>query len=291
MQNGYDIMKHILYFLFIWLLIGSLIGAFGFGLISIIDKIPVKEVANTYDKKLSYILIFQFVGLIATMVTIYFFLKKEQINILDIGLKFKYPGSIMQGFIFGALPILLVAAILFFSDEIRFSVTYLSIRNFLVYFLILIIGSLNEEILTRGYVLRYLMLKKNKYAALVLSSLLFASFHIANDNLSILPFLNIFLSGIFLGLFYVYFQNLWFSISAHFAWNFFQGPILGSAVSGLKTDSLIKQSLIGKEFITGGSFGFEASIISTVVLLLFICLLYLFCNKYPVLRKHKLITA
>jgi uncharacterized protein len=291
MQNGYDIMKHILYFLFIWLLIGSLTGAFGFGLISMIDKIPVKEVANTYDKKLSYILIFQFVGLIATMVTILFFIKKEQINILNIGLKFKYPGSIMQGFIFGALPILLVAAILFFSDEIRFSVTYLSIRNFLVYFLILIIGSLNEEMLTRGYVLRYLMLKKNKYTALVFSSLLFASFHIANDNLSILPFLNIFLSGIFLGLFYVYFQNLWFSISAHFAWNFFQGPILGSAVSGLKTDSFLKQTLVGKELITGGSFGFEASLICTVVLLFFIYLLHLFCNKHRTFGKHKLITA
>lgn len=178
------------------------------------------------------------------------------------------------------MPVILIALILFFRNQIDISFNHFNFRNFTLYFFVLIIGSLNEELLTRGYVLRYLMQKKNRYTALMLSSLLFATFHISNENLTIVSFLNIFLSGIFLGLFYMYFQNLWFSIAAHFAWNFLQGPILGSAVSGLKTESILKQTLIGNNLITGGAFGFEGSIICTFMLILFIYLLYLFSTKY-----------
>ncbi|MGM9475031.1 lysostaphin resistance A-like protein [Pedobacter sp. GSP4] len=274
-------MKHILYFLFIWLLVGALMGSFGFGLIALFDKIPIREVANTYDKKLSYILIFQFVNLLATTVTIFIFLKKEQIGIMDIGLRYKYPISTLQGFIFGSLPIMLIAMILLLRKETSFVINNFSSHNLVLCFFIFVIGALTEEILTRGYVLRYLMQKKNKYWALVLSSILFALFHISNDNLSYIAFLNIFLSGIFLGLFYIYFKSIWFSVSAHFAWNFFQGPVLGSGVSGLKTESLLKQTLTGPDLITGGAFGYESSVVCTLILILFIFLLYLFCKKYP----------
>ncbi|MCX2573928.1 CPBP family intramembrane glutamic endopeptidase [Pedobacter sandarakinus] len=280
-------MKYIIYFLLVWILIGALIGSFGFGLISLIDKITFREAINVYDKKVSYILIFQFVSLISTVITMLIFLKREQLNILDIGLKLEYHKSILQGFIFGALPVILVLLILYFSGKIDMSSAQFTPLNFSSYFFIFIVGSLNEELLTRGYVLRYLMLNKNKYSALILSSILFAVFHVANDNLSIIPFLNIFLSGLFLGIFYIYFKNLWFSISAHFAWNFFQGPILGSPVSGLKTESIFKQTLNGPDYITGGKFGFEASIICTLLLLVFIYLLYLFCESRAKGIAHK----
>ena len=273
------IMKHILYFLFIWFLIGALIGSFGFGLIALIDHIPIKEVMGIYDKKLSYIFVFQCLGIISTLVTIFIFLKKEEIGILDIGLRLESGSILWKGLFFGAIPVFFIGFILYLKKDIRYSSNAYDKLNILIYFFVLIIGSLNEEILTRGYVLRNLMLRKNKYLSLLYSSVLFALFHINNDNLSVMPFINIFLAGIFFGLFYIYFKNLWFSIFAHFAWNFVEGPILGSAVSGLKTDSIFKQIHLGKEIYTGGAFGFEASIICSFVLVIFIGLLYLFCEK------------
>ncbi|MFD2288963.1 CPBP family intramembrane metalloprotease [Pedobacter petrophilus] len=273
-------MKHILYFLFIWFLAGSIIGVFAMGIIALIDGITINEVLKSYTKNIYYIFDFQIVGFLVTvLVVLYFLHKEEQIGFWDIGLKIDSFKSLILGFVFGGLPVSLVALTLYLNHSIVFKLSIYKNHNILIYFFILILVALNEEILTRGYVLRYLLLKKNKYVALLLSSILFATFHIPNDDFALISFINIFLSGMFLGLFYIYFKNLWFSISAHFAWNFFEGPVLGSAVSGLKTDSILKQDLLGKDLFTGGKFGFEASIVCTIVLIIFIYLLYLFCEK------------
>ena len=49
-------------------------------------------------------------------------------------------------------------------------------------------------------------------------------------------------------------------MGSHWSWNYFQGPIFGFAVSGGDTPSLIKPVIQGSDWLTGGSFGAEASI-------------------------------
>ena len=56
----------------------------------------------------------------------------------------------------------------------------------------------------------------------------------------------------------------------HLTWNFFQGPIFGFEVSGIESESIIKQSVTGNEILTGGSFGFEGSILATVGIIIMI---------------------
>ena len=119
----------------------------------------------------------------------------------------------------------------------------------------------------RGYVLTNLMASMNKYWALVASSVIFSVMHLANDNVSILPTVNLFLAGILLGIYTIHKRNLWFPIAMHFTWNFMQGPVLSFEVSGLKTDSFINQEIAGYELMTGGEFGFEGSILLTVMML------------------------
>ena len=111
------------------------------------------------------------------------------------------------------------------------------------------------------------MASMNKYWALVASALLFSAMHLGNDNTSLLSTANIFLARIMLGIYTIHKGNLWFPIAMHFTWNFFQGPILGFEVSGTKMESVVNQKVSGNPLITGGEFGFEGSLLLTIMMI------------------------
>lgn len=281
-------MKHVFIFLIIWFLFSCVFGFLGLAVFSAIHKISLKEALVLYETKTLYIFLFEFIGTLSTIITVLLFCKIEEISIINIGLNWISPKYILDGFIFGSLPIILIYAILSFTYKSSYAFLNYNLQNIIVYTLLLVLGSFNEEILTRGYILRYLLKSKTKIFSLLMSSIIFSFFHLFNNNFNYVSFVNIFLAGVFLGVFYIYFQNLWFSISAHFAWNFFQGPIFGSPVSGLKTESILTQNLVGSGLLTGGKFGFEASIICTFLLLLFIYLLYIYCKRnVMIINLHK----
>ena len=141
------------------------------------------------------------------------------------------------------------------------------------YLFLFAVVSLNEEIAIRGYILQNLSSSFNKYLALALSSVVFMIMHLGNPNMSIIPLLNLFLAGLFLGIYCIHRKNLWFPIGAHFTWNYFQGPVFGFEVSGNEVNSIFIQNIDGSDLITGGQFGFEGSIILTVFMIT--CIIYL----------------
>jgi membrane protease YdiL (CAAX protease family) len=147
--------------------------------------------------------------------------------------------------------------------------------NWLAYLFLFLIVAFNEEILIRGYVLTNLMDSMNKYTALATSAVIFLLMHLSNDNLSLIPLVNLFLAGIMLGIYTIHKGSLWFPIGMHFSWNFFQGPILGFSISGLKVDSVISQEFNGSTLMTGGDFGFEGSLLLTIMMLVSISILQL----------------
>ena len=160
---------------------------------------------------------------------------------------------------------------------ILFILGYLSVDGFsfplgsiILYLILFVVVSLHEEIMIRGYILNNLMQSMNRYVALSLSSLVFMTIHLLNPNVSFLSVVNLFLAGIVLGIYYIHKSNLWLPIGMHLTWNFFQGPVFGFEVSGIETKSIIGQSIRGNELITGGSFGFEGSILATILILIMI---------------------
>nr|MDE6348537.1 CPBP family intramembrane metalloprotease [Bacteroides sp.] len=84
------------------------------------------------------------------------------------------------------------------------------------------------------------------------------------------PFLNIVLAGCFLGASYVYTRNLCFPITLHWFWNWIQGPLLGYNVSGNEfgQESLLVVRFPVDSLINGGSFGFEGSVLCSVLLII-----------------------
>ena len=138
--------------------------------------------------------------------------------------------------------------------------------SFLMLTVAMILVAVNEELLVRGYLLGNLMTSTNKYVALLLSSLIFSIFHLLNPNSSSIGLINIVLAGMLLGIYYIHERNLWFPIGLHFSWNLFQGGVYGSQVSGVKVASVVTIDATGDPLLTGGSFGFEASLVTTVIL-------------------------
>ena len=91
-----------------------------------------------------------------------------------------------------------------------------------------------------------------------------------NPNVAFLPMLNLVLGGLLLGASYLYTRNLWFPVSLHFFWNWIQGPVLGYEVSGNRfCETLFSLRLPANNLINGGAFGFEGSLVCTVLATLF----------------------
>lgn len=142
-------------------------------------------------------------------------------------------------------------------------------------FFLFMLVAVTEEMMMRGYILgRMLRTRMNKFLALFISSLLFASMHLMNPNVTFLSMLNLVLAGMLLGASFLYTRNLWFPISLHLFWNWIQGPVLGYEVSGNKFGlSLLNLRLTDNTLINGGAFGFEGSLICTVLMVVFAALI------------------
>ena len=140
--------------------------------------------------------------------------------------------------------------------------------SLLISFVFFLLVAITEEFALRGFVLeRMLQGGVNKFWALFLSATLFSLVHIANPNFDFLSFINILLAGILLGSSYIYTRNLCFPIALHWFCNWIQGPVLGYEVSGNKfCDGLLTLYLPETNLINGGAFGFEGSILCTVLM-------------------------
>jgi hypothetical protein len=75
-------------------------------------------------------------------------------------------------------------------------------------------------------------------------------------------------------------RRLWLCIGTHIAWNFTQGGIFSVTVSGGEIKGLLSSRMVGPDWLTGGTFGAEASVVALgLCLAAGIVLLVLAINK------------
>jgi uncharacterized protein len=116
-----------------------------------------------------------------------------------------------------------------------------------------------EELLWRGYAFQVLVQGTGKIPAVVIAAALFGVAHLANPNANALGTLNTMLAGVWLSVAYLRTRSLWLPISLHTAWNFSEGFLFGFPVSGLRCpETILRLSLQGPAWITGGDYGPEA---------------------------------
>ena len=125
-----------------------------------------------------------------------------------------------------------------------------------------------EELVFRGYFFQNLVAGTNLVWAIVISSLVFGLIHILNPDGTIMGGILIVL--ITPQLIYAYLKTgqLWLPMGLHLGWNFFQASIFGFAASGNVSPSLISQSPVGPEWLSGGKFGAEGSVLIIPVTIL-----------------------
>ena len=134
-----------------------------------------------------------------------------------------------------------------------------------------------EEVATRGWLLTRIAARTNLPLAIAISSSLFGILHLGNAGVTFLSVLNIILDGVLAGLLFIYTDSIWLVVAQHGTWNYVQGNLLGFQVSGTGADASIFSFTMGDGpvWLTGGAFGAEGSIITTLVLLLSVLIVYL----------------
>jgi len=169
---------------------------------------------------------------------------------------------------------------LLFTNQMELVAIRLSAPDLFYSLGLFVFVAITEEVLCRGYILNNLMVSFNKYAALIISAVIFSLMHLANPNANSIGLLNIFLSGLLLGLPYILTKKLWFPIALHFSWNFFQGPVFGFNVSGMEISKLIETKYNTANIWNGGEFGFEGSLLSVILIALaLVVIFFLFRNR------------
>jgi len=228
--------------------------------------------------------ILQIFTLSALVFLIYIFRKYlDRKTIISLGLSFKNrKKDLFYGFVMAFSIIGSGFLILYLTGHVSVVHIKMNIPDSLFSLIILTMAAFEEEIFIRGYILNNLMTVTNKYLALIISSVIFALFHVLNYGISFLSMANLFFAGILLGSFYIFTKNLWLPFSLHLFWNFLQGPVFGFHVSGQKFESIFFIKNMGNSIINGGKFGFEGSVICTIILVISIPLIILYFEHYRI---------
>ena len=264
-------LRAVLFFISFFIFV-SLFDLVGIAIVSFMTEYSFKEyITDTAllmeNKMMLLMMVCQLVGTLFTVWLFQRYINREPFS--SIGIEFNgYEDDFIFGLLIGFGLIVTGFGILIIFNFISISSLQFSFIDQLFYLCLFAVVSLNEEIAMRGYILQNLSSSFNKYIALAMSSLVFMIMHIGNPNMSAIPLFNLFLAGLFLGIYCIHRKNLWFPIGAHFTWNYFQGPVLGFEVSGNEVNSLFIQRLDGSDLITGGQFGFEGSIILTTFMII-----------------------
>lgn len=127
-----------------------------------------------------------------------------------------------------------------------------------------------EELLSRGIIFRIAEEGIGTWWSIVLSAFIFGFMHLGNANATVFSSVAIALTaGVILAMLYVITRQLWVPIGMHIGWNFTLGGIYGAPVSGGIPGGIVQSHFSGPEWLTGGAFGPEASVISLSVFMVF----------------------
>ncbi len=134
--------------------------------------------------------------------------------------------------------------------------------------ILLFCGAMGEEVAFRGYILQVLMRGYGTWAAIFSIGAVFGLLHAYNPGATTPGIVNTALFGILFGAAILRTHDLWLSIGMHFGWNVIL-PFLGVELSGL-TIRVTGYKLVWKAGIlwSGGEYGPEASVLTSVVLVL-----------------------
>lgn len=193
-------------------------------------------------------------------------------------------GEYFSGFFVGAIMFAAVIGFNLLLGGASFegvSLTAAAVPMIIVMLLGFIIQGAGEEFLFRGYLLVSMARREKMAAAIFWSSFIFGIMHVMNPGISVIAMINLILFGVFAAIYFLKRGNIWGVCAMHSAWNFVQGNVFGLPVSGTNAEGSVFEFSLVKEkaVISGGDFGPEGGLVTTVVLLIAIGVVLCLRNK------------
>lgn len=176
----------------------------------------------------------------------------------------------LRGLGWGAAMILAALAIACLTGGMRFDGLNGQIAwgALLLFFIGFLFQGMSEEVICRGVIMVSAANRAPLWIGVALNSVLFAAMHLFNNGLTVLSFVNLILFGLFASAYFLRMDSVWGIGALHTAWNFFQGNVLGIEVSGQPvTETVAHFSAVegSAPAFSGGAFGLEGSIATTIV--------------------------
>ncbi|MDT7779029.1 MAG: protease family protein [Acidobacteriota bacterium] len=201
------------------------------------------------------------------------------------------------GLIVGGASVCIAALVGVFAGGYRFtlpeSFDAAALSRTIVYSgLVFLLGAASEEMIFRSYPLQTLMRSWPVWVALIPVSVPFALVHLYNPNVAPgFTLANTVLAGVWLAVAYWRTRSLWFPFGVHWGWNWMQGAILGSPVSGITRitpDPLLHFADAGPRWMGGGSYGIEGGAACTLALIISILFVWRtrLLSATPELRQY-----
>lgn len=177
------------------------------------------------------------------------------------------PGGFVGGAVLGAGLFCAVYAVLYALGDASFE-GFGTTDGLPLAFALSFLAGFGEEMVFRGVVFRLFEEGFGTTVAVLISGAMFGAIHAGNHGATLASSAAIAIeAGILLAAAYALTRSLWLPIGLHFAWNFTEGGIFGAAVSGHESKSLLSVPLHGPDYLTGGVFGPEASVVAVGVCL------------------------
>lgn len=124
-------------------------------------------------------------------------------------------------------------------------------------------AGIGEEIVARGVIFRIVEEGLGTWWSLLISASFFGAAHIFNPGATLWSSAAIAIeAGLLLAMIYHVTRSLWACIGLHAAWNIMQGTVYGIPVSGGASKGWLVSTRTGPDWLSGGVFGAEASVVA-----------------------------
>jgi CAAX protease family protein len=237
------------------LLLAGLLVTFNFGLnlMGLPSAGPSSTTSSSTLRRLLMILPFA----IAYWILVRFIEKRRMAELAPS----RAPLGVTVGLVGGALLFSAVVGIIALGGAYRISGYNIDVPWVAQIVMLGLVPGITEEIVCRGVLFRIVEEGMGTWWALAISALFFGLGHIGNPNATLWSALAIAIeAGLLFGMIYNLTRSLWICMGLHAAWNVMQGPVYGISVSGLAQKGWIVPSISGPDWLTGGTFGAEASV-------------------------------
>lgn len=239
------------------------------------------DVLNGEMMQENTMLLFKYYGYIITIITAIIFVKKiNKSNISELGFSKKVT-DYLKGSILAILSLAIILGILIILGQISFEGLNkgVDIKYVFLFFGGFIIQGTMEEVLCRGFLMNKLNKKIGMHLSILVSFIAFSFPHFSSFFgegilIAIIAIINLLLVTYVFSYLMLKYKNIYACSGFHSIWNFILFGIIGLNLSGTTNEFSLLSFNANKNFLMGGSYGIEASIITTFILLILVLKLY-----------------